>query len=729
MAQALRERLADLPLGREVLFGAMLEASEPVEELTVSQHADRFRIVAAESGSPFPGPWRTDRMPHLREPMDCLHPDHPAASVTLKCSAQIGKSEIVVNWFCFIVDRAAGPMMTMLPSLDEAIKFNRVKLQPAIDASPKIRHRVAAENSRDEAASTTSFKRFVGGFNQIVTASSSKGLQMVSIRYMARDEVSEYPLDTDGRGDPIEQSRARLKAYTGLGLAKELNCSTPGIAGMCRITTMYEAGDRRRRYVPCPHCGAFQILVPDRLLAPSASTGWRATFSCQAADCGTLIEQSDRAEMLAAGHWIATRVETGQPAVPEVIPVADLERWLCDPCTGRCRAWQPSYAIWAAYSPLEAWTDIWKRGQDAKAKPVLFKSYVQQDLGEPYEAKSDAPDADKLYASREEYAPRVVPYPAAVLTGFIDVQNDRLEWAVWAWGPRAEGWIIDRGIIRCPPERDEAWNEVDELLRRSYPSQGGSEIVVDRWGIDTGNRATELYLRVKGRSHRLIACKGANRPDALPNRRTEGKIHDKSGRIIDRVPLNLVGNFGIKSRIYQGLANLVAGRDASGKFAAETLHLCAELIDEDQCRQLTAEILIDPREEAKGNARRSLHQRSGDRREWMKKVGQANEALDIVVGARALAIGIGVDGFSAERWARLWRERSTVAAKADLFSVVDPVTASADTDPPPVDLPDVGNAPRRLPAVFALAKQPGSEPKAEGDKPRGLAALAALNRR
>ena len=108
--------------------------------------------------------------------MDCLHPDHPARRVTVKASAQTGKSELGVCWFAFIVDRAPAPMLTVLPTGAEAVKYNRVKLQTMIDASPRIRHRVRPENSRDEAASTTAFKRFAGGFDQITSASSSKGL-------------------------------------------------------------------------------------------------------------------------------------------------------------------------------------------------------------------------------------------------------------------------------------------------------------------------------------------------------------------------------------------------------------------------------------------------------------------------------------------------------------------------------------------------------------------------
>ena len=177
---------ADLPGvadGRRVLFDELARLAKPEDELTVSQFADKYRVVSPESGSPFPGPWRTDRTAYIREPTDCLHPDHPSRRVTLKFSAQTGKSEVGVNWFAYIVDRAPAPLLVVLPTGGEATKFNRVKLQTMIDASPRIRHRVRPENSRDEAASTTAFKRFAGGFGQITSASSSKGLQMVSIRW------------------------------------------------------------------------------------------------------------------------------------------------------------------------------------------------------------------------------------------------------------------------------------------------------------------------------------------------------------------------------------------------------------------------------------------------------------------------------------------------------------------------------------------------------------------
>ncbi|MER9182982.1 phage terminase large subunit family protein, partial [Mesorhizobium sp. M0767] len=118
----------ELPHGAEILFTGLEAASRPVADLTISEWADRYRVVSPESGSPWPGPFKTDRVPYLREPQDCLHPDHPARRVTCRWAAQLGKSTAIENWFGFIVDQAPGSMMIVLPTLEEATKFNRVKL-------------------------------------------------------------------------------------------------------------------------------------------------------------------------------------------------------------------------------------------------------------------------------------------------------------------------------------------------------------------------------------------------------------------------------------------------------------------------------------------------------------------------------------------------------------------------------------------------------------------------
>lgn len=684
-AANLRAEFPGLADGGRALVEAMLAAAEPDEELTVSQWCDRYRIVSGESGSPFPGRWKTSRVPYLREPMDCLHPDHPARRVTLKFSAQTGKSEVGVNWFGYVVDQQPGPMLTVLPTVDEATKYNRTKLQPTIDASPRIRHRVKAENSRDEAASTTAFKRFASGFNQIVSATSSKGLQMISIRWLLLDEVSGYPRDSGERGSPSAQARARQKTFG--DLAKELAISTPGLAGECEISQLYDEGDRRRCYLPCPHCGVYQPLKWENMQAPCAATSHRPTFGCLANGC--VIDQAHMPAMREALRWVPTRVDEGEPPVPDAIAPEDIDAFAVAPCTGRVRRWQPSWALWAAYSPFESWSDIWARGAAVAGDPLKEKVFMQQDIGEAYEAKSDTPDWEKLLAVRKPWARGVVPYPACVLTGFIDVQGNRFEWGLWGWGPGFQGWLVDRGVIAHDYTTDAAWAAIDQLAARSWPTDAGGELEVMSWGIDTGAFTQALYDRVSGR-HALQATKGENKWAAAPFKKTRADLRDARGNPIAgrRIDLARIGNFDLKLSVYEGLCSLVRGPTEAGRWAPNTLHL-PDWIGEDELKQLTAETLVDTRLETRGNARGLRLIKPGDAREWRKRPHQPNEALDIVVGCRALAWGEGAGQITAQRWAELVAaaHRQSPAAP-DLFDAA-PLVEPAPEAPPPPPKPDI----------------------------------------
>jgi phage terminase large subunit GpA-like protein len=653
LSDRLREELPNLPSGRAVLFDAFLRAAEVEADLSVSEFADRHRVISPDSGSPFPGPWRTSRVPYVREPTDCLHPDHPARRIPLKFSAQTGKSEIGVNWFCFIVDRAPGPTMIVLPTGGEASKYNRVKLQPTIDASPRIAARVKPAKSRDKSSSTKAFKAFAGGFAQIVSASSSKGLQMVSIRWLIFDELSGYLRDVDGRGSPAAQARARQKTFGDLG--KELAISTPGTAGECEISELYEASDRRRYYVPCPGCGAFHVLKYEAMLPPSEMTAWRVTFGCPS--CGQIIDQSQREGMLAAGRWIPTWVAEGEKPVPAILSHSEVDSYAIAPCTGRVAVRQPGYALWSAYSPMESWTDIWRRGEDARGDPVKYKVFAQQDLGEAYEQKTDKPDWEKLYAKRGSWARGVVPGRACVLTGFIDVQGNRFEWGLWAWGEGFQGWLVDRNVISGGCEDPNAWAAIDALVARRWPTETGRQIDVLQWGMDTGAYTQALYDKLSKRAA-ILATKGDNRPNAAPFKKTRADLRGPDGRAIAgrRIDLGWVGAYDLKSSVYEGLRSLVAGPDASGAYMPSTLHL-PDWVGEDELKQITAETLADPRDIAPGVRKKGRLVRPSAHKEWFRPSGVANEALDIVVGARALAWGEGAGQLDAFGW-REWAQRA-----------------------------------------------------------------------
>ncbi|MEW6121637.1 MAG: terminase gpA endonuclease subunit [Pseudomonadota bacterium] len=657
-----------LPDGGAVLFSGLEAASRQQDELTLSQFADLHRKVSPESGSPWPGDFITDRVPYLREPQDCLHPDHPARRVTARWAAQLGKSTAIENWFCFIVDRAPGSMMIVLPSIEEALKFNRIKLQPTIDASPRIAHKVLPVSSRDEQGSTTSFKKFAGGFAQIVNAGSSKGLQMVSIKYLAMDEVTGYAKDVDGRGSPRDQARARQKFYG--DLAKEWQGSTPGVVGDCVVSADFDAGDRRFLYVPCPHCNAFQALEIDQMRGPDAERP--AHFRCLACD-GAILD-GHKPDMLARGRWIARRVLEGADPVPAVIPADDLEKWACPPCEGRCRDWQPSYHLWAAYAPREKFADIWTRWEGAQGDTTKMRVFCQQDLAEPYDPGGVAVEWEKVVeaARKEPYEKGIIPAGAALVVAAADVQTYGIKFGVFAVGPRGQRWLIDADVfVGQPDQSDEPWIALSDALGRRYRTAGGGEKGIDLAGVDSGWSTQRVYAFCAHRPN-VFALDGRY-PRNLPWLGTPSKkdVKDSRDRVVAKVLLYPVGLYDVKTEVVAGLANFVQGANEAGAWPRNTLHLTSEICDEEFAREITAERLVDPDEEARASVTRRARSLINPKapREWKKIIGRANDWFDVTVYAFSLAWHMERKWrLSAERWADLLVEVHGKPVEPDLFS-------------------------------------------------------------
>jgi len=670
-----RDRFPDLVLGAQVLFKGLEAASRPLDELTISEFSDRYRYVSEESGSPWPGQFRTDRVPYLREPQDCLHPDHPARRVTCRWAAQLGKSTAIENWFCFIVDQSPGSMMIVLPTLEEATKFNRVKLQPTIEASKRISHKVMPVNSRDEQGSTTSFKRYAGGFCQIVNAGSSKGLQMVSIKYLAMDEVTGYPRDVDGRGSPRDQARARQKMYG--DLAKEWQGSTPGIFGECAISDDFENGDQRYRYMPCPHCDVFQPLTFDQMRGADPDKGLPVHMRCLS--CDGVILDGHKPEMERRAHWIARRIADGGDQVPWFIPAGEVDRWVCPPCEGRCRDWQPSYHLWAAYAPREKWSDIWAKWLDAQGDTTKLRTFFQQDLAEPYDPGGVAVEWEKIVqaAKKAEIPTGFIPSWAAMVVSASDVQGYGIKNLVYAFGPRDQFCLVDRQIFEGKPDQDdEPWIALSDALAKTYPTaSGGKEKGIDLSGVDSGFATDRVYR----------FCAGRPNVYALDGRHTQGlpwlgspvkkDIKDHRKRIIAKVLLYPVGLYDVKTAVTAGLANLVQGPNDLGQWPRGTIHFASDLCDEDFAKEMTAERLVDPDEEARASvsrrARRLINPKAG--REWKKIVGRLNDWFDATVYAYALAWHLqSKRRLTLDRWADLIRDLHGVPdAEPDLFAAAD----------------------------------------------------------
>jgi Bacteriophage tail assembly protein len=239
---------------------AWREGLTPDPPLTVSEWAERYRMLGTRESAE-PGRWRNARTPYLREIMDCLSPTSPVERVVLMKGAQVGGTELGLNWVGYAIHHAPGPMMIVWPTTEMAQRNSKHRIDPLIEESPVLKDIIAPPRSRDS-GNTVLMKEFRGGVLVMTGANSAVGLRSMPVRYLFLDEVDAYPLDVDGEGDAIHLAEARTRTFA---RRKILLVSTPTLSGASIIEREYEASDQRRYFVPCPHCSHRQWLRFERL--------------------------------------------------------------------------------------------------------------------------------------------------------------------------------------------------------------------------------------------------------------------------------------------------------------------------------------------------------------------------------------------------------------------------------------------------------------------------------
>jgi phage terminase large subunit GpA-like protein len=96
-------------------------------------------------------------------------------------------------------------------------------------------------------------------------------------------------------------------------------------------------------------------------------------------------------------------------------------------------------------------------------------------LGLPFEEEAEAPEWQRLYERREECRIGIVPEPGLFPTAGVDVQKDRIELGVVAWGRGKESWSVDYRVIEGDTARPDVWTKLDAVLALDWPHASGSQ--------------------------------------------------------------------------------------------------------------------------------------------------------------------------------------------------------------------------------------------------------------
>jgi hypothetical protein len=147
-----------------------LAGMTPPDDLTVTQWAEAKRRLSAESAAE-PGPWRTERTPYLREPMDAFT-DPKVRHIVMVAASQVGKSEFLNNCIGYIIDEDPGSILFIHPTTIDAQEYSKLRIAPMLRDSPALRQKIAAPKSRDS-HNTILQKAYPGGIHEAAVGVAS----------------------------------------------------------------------------------------------------------------------------------------------------------------------------------------------------------------------------------------------------------------------------------------------------------------------------------------------------------------------------------------------------------------------------------------------------------------------------------------------------------------------------------------------------------------------------
>ena len=491
---------------------AIASGLRPPPRLSLSAWADEHFRLSAESSAQA-GRWRC--LPYQDGILDAIS-DPTVTHVSVMKSARVGFTLMVSATVGYYIHMAPAPILLVQPTVEDARGFPKETIAPMLRDVPVLASIIFEEEEDSgprDGGNTILHKRYPGGVLSLVGANSGTGFRRVSRKVVIFDEVDSYPASAGSDGDPIKLGTKRTEYFWD---RKIIAGSTPLIAGLSRIEALFEEGDQRRFFVPCPTCSHAAPLVFTEREGGGHFMQWpegqpeRAYFVCVKNGC--VIEYKDQRDMVARGEWRASKPFAGHA----------------------------SFHVWAAYSysPNATWGQLATEFLEAKrGGRQTLQVFCNTVLGETWKESGEAPEWERLYNRREHYQIGTVPDGVKFLTAGVDVQKDRWVYEVVGWGLGKESWSIDAGVIPGDPSKDADWQRIDELLGRVYAS-GVGEHTIRMLAVDSGYNTQAVYnwarrhersrvMAVKGHATARTLISTPTPVDVLSN----GKLFKRGGKV------------------------------------------------------------------------------------------------------------------------------------------------------------------------------------------------------
>jgi phage terminase large subunit GpA-like protein len=539
---------------------------------------------------------------------------HDVEQVTIQSSAQMSKTEVILNTIGYYISYEPAPMMIVQPTFSMAEAFVKDRVNPMIRDNPMMSAKVRDARARDS-GNTLYHKTFPEGHLTIATSQSPSQLAGRVIRLVLADEIDRYPASSGDEGDPISLMKKRQNSFTN----RKLICtSTPTIKNYSRIEKEYLSSDQRRFMIPCPHCKMFQEFKFERLKYEEADPKTTTHYLC--AHCEKGLDEPDKLKMMDRGRWEAQAPFKGHAG----------------------------FHINELYSPWKRWHEIVADYLKAKKHDEMLRVFQNTSLGLTYESSVGMRlDWKSLYfANRDSYyidGRTLLVDDILLITCGVDCQADRLELGAVGYAENKESFFLDYQVILGDTTQPEVWVKLTDYITNTKWTlkSSGAEIPITLTAVDSGYNTQIVYNYCRSKMNKVIPVKGNPYLRASAGLPRQVDITLKKQRVASGVRLFPLGVNVIKGDLF---SRLRLERPAPGEPYPSGFCHFPEHFDETFFQGLTSEAMA---EEVFHGERRIVFKKNTDVR---------NEPLDIATYSIGAAEIAGLSRTSAKGWNILRRE-------------------------------------------------------------------------
>lgn len=470
-------------------------------EETASQWAKGERHIEV---SPMPGPYDPDITPFLTGLFDLYSQEH-LRELFIAGGSQGAKSDFMHTCWGYRAVHEPGPSLIVMQDRNTGTETLQDRLIPMIENTPSLR-RLTTGNPDD--ISNRRIRLRTGMVTYLGWAQSEGRLASKPIRDGYFDEVDLWPESA------IRKARARLRTFEDSYKIIEA-CTTSVASG--RIWQTQKLAQVLIDFWPvCPYCGEAHVMNPanidwPREIVDPAHLADRGSAWYLCPHCGQKWDEEDRNEAVLAAAALhdpqgkgGVQIWHGWRARDGGMPIDKATRvWAHIP---------PLISRFVTFAKLaQAYLLTLVEPSEANLQNLYNDGYG---LPVPEDAEGELTGEKELYNRRAPYGPDdadwAVPMAACVLTADADVQANRLEVEVVAWGEGHQCWGIEYRVFHGDTSQDDVWDQLHDWVQdTTWRHETGADLQIARLGVDINYR-TDMASKFVKRSRKYLAHIGSH---------------------------------------------------------------------------------------------------------------------------------------------------------------------------------------------------------------------------